>query len=78
MSTPKDNDVAASGKCPFHHGKSEEESVLARGAGSGTSNRDWWPNMLRVDLLNQHSKRSNPSARTSTTAKSSANWTIPH
>ncbi|PZD62880.1 catalase/peroxidase HPI [Pantoea ananatis] len=60
MSTPKDNDVAASGKCPFHHGKSEEESVLARGAGSGTSNRDWWPNMLRVDLLNQHSSRSNP------------------
>ncbi|WP_210484929.1 catalase/peroxidase HPI [Pantoea ananatis] len=60
MSTPKDNDVAASGKCPFHHGKSEEESVLARGAGSGTSNRDWWPNMLRVDLLNQHSNRSNP------------------
>ncbi|WP_438499771.1 catalase/peroxidase HPI [Pantoea ananatis] len=60
MSTPKDNDVAASGKCPFHHGKSEEESVLARGAGSGTTNRDWWPNMLRVDLLNQHSSRSNP------------------
>ncbi|RQN04752.1 catalase/peroxidase HPI [Pantoea ananatis] len=60
MSTPKDNNVAASGKCPFHHGKSEEESVLARGAGSGTSNRDWWPNMLRVDLLNQHSNRSNP------------------
>ncbi|AVG75937.1 catalase/peroxidase HPI [Pantoea ananatis] len=60
MSTPKDNDVAASGKCPFHHGKSEEESVLARGAGNGTSNRDWWPNMLRVDLLNQHSNRSNP------------------
>ncbi|WP_024471626.1 catalase/peroxidase HPI [Pantoea ananatis] len=60
MSTPKDNDVAASGKCPFHHSKSEEESVLARGAGSGTSNRDWWPNMLRVDLLNQHSNRSNP------------------
>lgn len=60
MSTPKDNDVAVSGKCPFHHGKSEEESVLARGAGSGTSNRDWWPNMLRVDLLNQHSNRSNP------------------
>ena len=51
---------AAAGKCPFHHGASEEKSVLARGAGSGTTNRDWWPNMLRVDLLNQHSSRSNP------------------
>ncbi|MDU6388124.1 MAG: peroxidase family protein, partial [Pantoea sp.] len=48
------------GKCPFNHGASEEKSVLARGAGSGTTNRDWWPNMLRVDLLNQHSSRSNP------------------
>lgn len=61
MSTPENNDnAAASGKCPFHHGASEEKSVLARGAGSGTTNRDWWPNMLRVDLLNQHSDRSNP------------------
>ncbi|TQM12884.1 catalase-peroxidase [Pseudoxanthomonas sp. 3HH-4] len=36
-------------KCPFH-----------QTAGSGTGNRDWWPNQLRVDLLNQHSARSNP------------------
>jgi catalase-peroxidase len=39
----------SAGKCPFHHA-----------AGSGTSNRDWWPNQLRVDLLNQHSDKSNP------------------
>jgi catalase-peroxidase len=37
-------------KCPFH----------AQAAGTGTSNRDWWPQQLRVDLLNQHSERSNP------------------
>ena len=36
-------------KCPFHHA-----------SGSGTTNRDWWPNQLPVDLLNQHSERSNP------------------
>ncbi|NCT84403.1 MAG: catalase/peroxidase HPI [Comamonadaceae bacterium] len=36
-------------KCPFHHA-----------AGGGTTNRDWWPNQLRVDLLNQHADRSNP------------------
>ncbi len=28
--------------------------------GWGTTTRDWWPNQLRVDLLNQHSNRSNP------------------
>ncbi|WP_394560551.1 catalase/peroxidase HPI [Aquipseudomonas alcaligenes] len=37
------------GKCPFH-----------RVAGAGTSNKDWWPNQLAVDLLNQHSEKSNP------------------
>ena len=36
-------------KCPMHHG-----------AGSGTTNKDWWPNQLRVDLLHQHSAKSNP------------------
>jgi catalase-peroxidase len=39
-------------KCPFNH------SVV----GDATTNRDWWPNQLRVDLLNQHSNRSNPLA----------------
>ncbi|WP_125076607.1 catalase/peroxidase HPI [Pseudoxanthomonas sp. SGT-18] len=37
-------------KCPFHAGV----------AGTGTTNRDWWPNQLRLDLLTQHSERSNP------------------
>ena len=37
-------------KCPFH----------AAGASNSTTSRDWWPNQLRVDLLNQHSGRSNP------------------
>lgn len=45
---------AAAGKCPFHAGKANQTS------GGGTTNRDWWPNQLRVDLLNQHSSRSNP------------------
>jgi catalase-peroxidase len=29
-------------------------------AGYGTSNRDWWPNQLRLDILHQHSSKSNP------------------
>lgn len=36
--------------CPFNHAAS----------GAGTTNRDWWPRQLRVDLLNQHSSRSTP------------------
>ncbi len=26
----------------------------------GTSNRDWWPNKLRLEILRQHSAKSNP------------------
>ncbi|WP_447729976.1 catalase/peroxidase HPI [Pseudoxanthomonas suwonensis] len=37
-------------KCPFHAGV----------AGTGTTNRDWWPNQLRLDLLSQHSEKTNP------------------
>ena len=29
-------------------------------AGSGTSNRDWWPNTLNLHILHQHSSLSNP------------------
>ena len=36
-------------KCPFHPT-----------AGGGTTNRDWWPKQLRLDLLAQHSEKSNP------------------
>lgn len=29
-------------------------------SGGGTTNRDWWPNQLRLDILHQHSSKSNP------------------
>ncbi|MGA0611365.1 catalase/peroxidase HPI [Caldimonas sp. KR1-144] len=41
--------ASAEAKCPFHHA-----------AASGTANKDWWPNQLRLDLLSQHSSKSNP------------------
>lgn len=41
-------------KCPFHGGE------LKQGAGSGTRNRDWWPNQLKLNILRQHSALSNP------------------
>jgi catalase-peroxidase len=41
-------------KCPFHGG------ALKQSAGGGTSNRDWWPNQLKLNILRQHSSLSNP------------------
>ena len=29
-------------------------------SGRGTTNRDWWPNQLNLDILHQHSSKSNP------------------
>ena len=48
--------MTAESKCPFH--QSQTAGIAAQGG--GTTNRDWWPNQLRVDLLNQHSAKSNP------------------
>ncbi len=36
------------GKCPFHS------------AGGGTTNRDWWPNQLKLNILRQNSSLVNP------------------
>ena len=33
---------------------------MAHGAGGGTTNQDWWPNQLNLDILHQHSSKSNP------------------
>jgi catalase-peroxidase len=41
-------------KCPFHGG------AVKQSAGSGTRNRDWWPNQLKLNILRQHSALSNP------------------
>ncbi len=41
--------MSEQGKCPVTHS-----------AAGGTSNRDWWPNQLRLDILHQHSSKSDP------------------
>jgi catalase-peroxidase len=41
--------MSTEAKCPFKHD-----------AGAGTSNRDWWPSQLRLDMLHQRSPRANP------------------
>ena len=43
-------------KCPFLNGSMQR----ATAAGGGTSNRDWWPNQLPLNILRQHTSRSNP------------------
>jgi catalase-peroxidase len=40
--------MSTEAKCPVRH------------AASGPSNHDWWPNQLKLELLNQHSSKSNP------------------
>lgn len=42
------------GKCPFNHGSATSNTS------SGTSNRDWWPNQLNLNILHQHDRKSNP------------------
>ncbi|MDH0675406.1 catalase/peroxidase HPI [Empedobacter sp. GD03861] len=42
-------------KCPFHNGTMSKPV-----AGEGTQNQHWWPNQLKVDILRQHSNKSNP------------------
>jgi catalase-peroxidase len=48
------NGDSSGGKCPFTGG------ALKQSAGSGTRNRDWWPNQLKLNILRQHSSLSNP------------------
>ena len=40
-------------KCPVNH-------VPDNSAGGGTTNRDWWPGQLNINILHQHSPQSNP------------------
>ncbi len=51
MATEKDT-TAGAGKCPF------ADRTKAR------NNRDWWPNQLKLHVLNQHAPRSNPLGQT--------------
>jgi len=41
-------------KCPFMGG------AVKQSAGGGQTNNDWWPNQLKLEILRQHSEKSNP------------------
>ncbi len=52
-----DNNTHSNGDpsmCPFLNGE------LNQAAGGGTSNRDWWPNSLNLNILRQHSNLADP------------------
>ncbi|MGA1364682.1 MAG: catalase/peroxidase HPI [Schleiferiaceae bacterium] len=44
----------STGKCPF----TSERTKAA--AGGGTTNKDWWPNSIKLNILRQHSEKVNP------------------
>ncbi len=41
-------------KCPFMGGEQKQS------AGGGTTNRDWWPNQLKLNILRQNDSKSDP------------------
>jgi catalase-peroxidase len=49
-------------KCPFT-GATTLSAKLGS-AGTGPVNRDWWPNQLKLNILRQHSTKSNPMEQT--------------
>ncbi len=56
MDTQTEN--GGGGKCPFPH--LQGSAAKPATTGGGRTNRDWWPNQLRLDLLAQHSAKSDP------------------
>jgi catalase-peroxidase len=49
-------------KCPFTGATTL--SAKQGTAGTGPVNRDWWPNQLKLNILRQHSTKSNPMEQT--------------
>jgi len=42
------------GKCPVMHG------AMTSNSSTGTSNKDWWPEQLNLNILHQHDRKSDP------------------
>ncbi|WP_175987178.1 catalase/peroxidase HPI [Bacillus sp. Marseille-Q1617] len=49
---------AASGQCPVTHHK--DTAITTTTDPRGTTNKDWWPNMLNLGILRQHDRKANP------------------
>ncbi len=44
------------GKCPVSHGSNSQHTL------GSTSNQQWWPDQLNLNILHQHDRKSNPMA----------------
>ena len=54
MDDTNNNNNSSEGKCPYHGGH------LNNVTGAGTAIQNWWPERLNLDILRQHSSKSNP------------------
>ncbi|BCU06265.1 hypothetical protein [Allochromatium tepidum] len=45
------NTTTTAGQCPVMHGGN---------TAAGSSNMDWWPKALNLDILHQHDTKTNP------------------
>ncbi|MBT2583345.1 catalase/peroxidase HPI [Planococcus sp. ISL-109] len=55
----KRHTAAGEGQCPVTGGHSDSAITTSNKPGK-TQNKDWWPNMLNLNILHQHDKKSNP------------------
>lgn len=56
------NDANEMNKCPFPHGETKKREAAT--SGSGTKNKDWWPDQLKLNMLRQHHPSSSPRKKT--------------
>lgn len=58
----KSHTAAGEGQCPVTGAGSghKDSAITTSKQPGGTTNKDWWPNMLNLGILRQHDRKSNP------------------
>ncbi|KZE63735.1 hydroperoxidase [Fictibacillus phosphorivorans] len=55
---PDQKEHTSAGQCPVTHHK--DTAITTTTAPRGTTNKEWWPNQLNLNVLRQHDQKSNP------------------
>ncbi|AZB44697.1 catalase/peroxidase HPI [Bacillus sp. FJAT-42376] len=55
---PDQKEHTSAGQCPVTHHK--DSAITTTTAPRGTTNKEWWPNQLNLNVLRQHDRKSNP------------------
>ncbi|WJV21008.1 catalase/peroxidase HPI [Rossellomorea marisflavi] len=55
---PDQKEHSAAGQCPVTHHK--DSAITTSRSPRGTTNKEWWPNQLNLNVLRQHDRKSNP------------------